>query len=84
MQSDLALCLKPFMCTGLSHLEVVVYDNSCHAMTYALNKELAWFQDVQWVIDATHFLVTLDARTRLTSSVSLACCGSTRRFVSRG
>ena len=35
--------------------EVVVYDNSCHAMTYALNREPAWFKDVQWVIDATHF-----------------------------
>ena len=35
--------------------EVVVYDNSCHAMTYALNREPAWFKPVQWVIDATHF-----------------------------
>ena len=35
--------------------QVVVYDNSCHAMTYALNREPAWFKDVQWVIDATHF-----------------------------
>lgn len=35
--------------------EVVVYDNSCHAMTYALNREPAWFKHVQWVIDATHF-----------------------------
>lgn len=30
------------------------------------------------------FLVTLDAHMRLTSSGSLACCGSTRKFVSRG
>ena len=35
--------------------EVVVYDNSCHAMTYVLNREPTWFQDVQWVIDAAHF-----------------------------
>ena len=35
--------------------KVVVYDNSCHAMTYALNREPEWFKDVQWVIDATHF-----------------------------
>ncbi|DBA94641.1 TPA: hypothetical protein ACH3X1_002213 [Trebouxia sp. C0004] len=35
--------------------QVVVYDNSCHAMTYALNREPEWFNAVQWVIDATHF-----------------------------
>ena len=35
--------------------QVVVYDNSCHAMTYALNREPEWFKNVQWVIDATHF-----------------------------
>ena len=35
--------------------QVVVYDNSCHAMTYALNREPQWFKNVQWVIDATHF-----------------------------
>lgn len=35
--------------------EVVVYDNSCHAMTYALNREPEWFKSVVWIIDATHF-----------------------------
>ena len=35
---------------------VVVYDNSCHAMTYALNREPEWFKSVVWIIDAMHFL----------------------------
>ena len=35
---------------------VVVYDNSCHAMTYALNREPEWFKSVMWIIDAMHFL----------------------------
>ena len=35
---------------------VVVYDNSCHALTYALDCEPEWFRPAQWVIDATHFL----------------------------
>ena len=52
MQSHRAHCLKPYMCTGS---EVLVYDNSCHAMSYALNRESAWFKNVQWVIDAVHF-----------------------------
>lgn len=34
----------------------VVYDNSCHALTYALDCEPEWFRATQWVIDATHFL----------------------------
>lgn len=64
--------------------EVVVYDNNCHAMTYALNREPAWFKDVQWVIDATHFPGHTGCAYALTSSGSLACCGSTLRFVSKG
>ena len=35
---------------------VVVYDNSCHAMTYALHREPEWFKSVVWIIDAMHFL----------------------------
>lgn len=34
---------------------VVVYDNSCHAQAFALNREAEWARTIQWVIDALHF-----------------------------
>ena len=33
----------------------VVYDNSCNAHDWALNRDPAWFAFVEWYIDNMHF-----------------------------
>ena len=33
----------------------VVYDNTCNAHDYSLNREPGWFQETEWYIDQTHF-----------------------------
>ncbi len=35
--------------------KLVIYDNSCHAHAYFLNREPQWAKDITFLIDKTHF-----------------------------
>ena len=54
--------------------QVVVYDNSCHALTYALNCEPELFRTAQWVIDATHFRAHAGRAYAFGIKTQLSCC----------
>ena len=59
---------------------VVVYDNSCHVLTYALDCEPEWFRAAQWAIDATHFLGHTGCGFDIKRQLCLSCLNSGHVF----